>query len=482
VIPLTLAEVAAATAGKLTDDADPARPATGAVVADSREVGPGDLFVALPGERVDGHDFAAAALAAGAAAVLSTRPAGGPTIVVAHPLVALGRLARAVVDRLPGLTVIGVTGSSGKTSTKDLLAAVLARAGETVAPAGSYNNELGVPLTVLRCDAATRFLVVEMGARGPGHIGYLCRLVRPGVGVVLNVGSAHVGEFGGREAIAQAKGELVESLGAGGVAVLNVDDALVDAMSERTVARVIRFGRAERADVRAADVTLDAAARASFTLVTPEGTAPVQLRLHGEHHVANALATAAVGTALGLDAAGVAESLSAAEPVSRWRMEVRTRPDGAVVVNDAYNANPESVAAALRALAAMTPSGGRSWAVLGEMLELGDASAAEHHAVGEHAAKLGVDRVVAVGPGARPVAQGAGAAGAAVADADGALALVAPQLGPGDVVLVKASRSVGLDRLAAALLGAGPPDTAAGPPPPGEPPADTVRTDGASLR
>jgi UDP-N-acetylmuramoyl-tripeptide--D-alanyl-D-alanine ligase len=464
VIPLPLAEVAAAVGGHLADGAAPDAVVTGAVTADSRRAGAGGLFVALPGDHADGHDYAHDAVDAGAVAVLAARPVGVPAVVVDDPLVALGALAHAVLERLPGVTVVGVTGSSGKTGTKDLLAAVLAVAGPTVSPEGSFNNELGVPLTVLRADAATRFLVVEMGARGPGHIAYLCRIAPPRVGVVLNVGAAHAGEFGGRDATARAKGELVEALGPDGVAVLNLDDPLVAAMDRRTPARVVRVGRDPGADVRAEDVTLDAAARPSFTLVTSRGEAPVTLPLHGAHHVGNALAAAAVALEAGLEPAAIAAALGAAGPASRWRMEVATRPDGVTVVNDAYNANPDSVRAALEAVAAMArgPAGpaGRSrrgWAVLGEMLELGDDSVAEHAAAGRAAAELGL-AVVAVGPGAAPAAEAAAAAGTeahAVAFAAEASALLAARLRPGDVVLVKASRGIGLDVLAAELLTVG---------------------------
>jgi UDP-N-acetylmuramoyl-tripeptide--D-alanyl-D-alanine ligase len=448
VIPLTLAEVAAATGGRPAGGADERATVTAGVVADSRQVTPGGLFVALPGERVDGHDFAAAALAAGAVAVLAGREVGGPAVVVDDPLLALGRLARAVIDRAAGLTVVGVTGSSGKTSTKDLLAVLLAAAGPTVAPSGSFNNELGLPLTALRVESGTRFLVAEMGARTPGNITYLCDVTPPRIAVVLNVGAAHSGVFGSIEVTARTKGELVAALADDGVAVLNADDPLVAAMAGLTGARVVRVGRGDDADVRAVDVRLDAAARPSFRLVTAQGEADVALRLHGEHHVGNALAAAAVGLEAGLTVADVARLLSTAEPGSRWRMDVRTRADGVTVVNDAYNANPDSVRAALRALAAMGRGERPTWAVLGEMLELGDASAAQHEAMGAFAAGLGVTHVVAVGDGAagRALADGAGPDRALVVPgAAAALELLRDRVAPGDVVLVKASRAVGLE-------------------------------------
>lgn len=482
-IPLTLAEVAAATGGRLVGGADGASVVTGTVVADSRQVTPGGLFVALPGARVDGHRFAGAAFEAGAVAAVGVREVGGPVVLVDDPLIAIGRLARAVVDRAvvdraTGLAVVGVTGSSGKTSTKDLLAAVLAAAGPTVAPAGSFNNELGLPLTALQVDAATRFLVAEMGARNPGNITYLCGITPPRIAVVLNVGAAHAGVFGTIEVTARTKAELVAALPADGVAVLNADDPRVAAMADLTAARVVRVGRGEGSDVRAVDVRLDEQARARFRLVTAAGQAQVALRLHGEHHVGNALAAAAVGLEAGLGVERVAELLSAAEPSSRWRMDVRTRPDGVTVVNDAYNANPDSMHAALRALAAMGATGAasdgpgpgrsdgpgpgrgprRTWAVLGEMLELGESSDAEHAAAGAGAVALGVTRVVGVGSGAgRRIAEGAGDRGSWVPGVDEALALLAEQVAPGDVVLVKASRAVGLEVVGERLLTAGTP-------------------------
>lgn len=494
-IPLRLTEVAALVGGRVElpdrgtgearssaepgmDAADPV--VSGSVEIDSRAVGPGGLFVALPGEHVDGHDFAAAAVAGGAVGVLAARPVAVPAVVVDDVVEALGRLARGVLDRLSGPgptasadqneetatvptvlpvpTVVGVTGSSGKTTTKDLLAQVLAPLGPVVAPRGSFNNELGLPLTVLRADAGTRTLVAEMGARGPGQITHLCGIAPPQVGVVLNVGSAHLGVFGDREAIARAKGELVEALHAHGVAVLNADDPVVRRLAERTSATVVMFGESVHADVRAEDVRLDPQGRATFRLVRPDGTADVALALHGEHHVANALATAAVAQALGLDVAATAAGLSGARALSRWRMEVIERADGVTVVNDAYNANPDSVRAALKALVAMGGEGRRTWAVLGEMLELGEDSAEEHDAVGRLAVRLDVDRLVAVGEGARAIHLGAahegswGEESAYAPDVDAALALLHEQLRPGDLVLVKASRAAGLEVLAARLL------------------------------
>ncbi|MFI9049741.1 UDP-N-acetylmuramoyl-tripeptide--D-alanyl-D-alanine ligase [Streptomyces sp. NPDC053427] len=462
-ISLSLAEIASIVGGQMHDIPDADRTVTGPVVMDSRQVRPGGLFVAFAGERVDGHDFAAGAVEAGAVAVLAARPVGAPAIVVDDVIAALGALARAVVGRL-GTKVVALTGSAGKTSTKDLIAQLLQRHGPTVWPEGNLNNEIGLPLTALRADATTRHLVLEMGARGVGHIRYLAELTPPEIGVVLNVGTAHIGEFGGREQIAVAKGELVEALPAHGIAVLNADDPYVRAMAERTKARTVLFGEAESADIRAENVRLSDLGQPAFTLHTPSGCSDVTMRLYGEHHVSNALAAAAVAHELGMPVDEIATALSEAGTLSRWRMEVSERADGVTVVNDAYNANPESMRAALRALVAMGAAakakGGRTWAVLGEMAELGEDSLAEHDAVGRLVVRLNVSKLVAVG--GREAAwldMGAknegswGEESVHVSDARAAVDLLRSELQPGDVVLVKASRSVGLERVAAALLG-----------------------------
>ncbi|MBV1937735.1 UDP-N-acetylmuramoyl-tripeptide--D-alanyl-D-alanine ligase [Streptomyces sp. BV286] len=456
-IALSLAEIASVVGGQTHDIPDPSVQVTGQVVRDSREVEPGSLFVAFAGERVDGHDFAADVVAAGAVAVLASRPVGVPAIVVEDVQSALGALARHVVERL-GATLVALTGSAGKTSTKDLIAQVLRSKAPTVFTPGSLNNEIGLPLTALSATEETRFLVLEMGARGIGHIRYLADLTPPKIGLVLNVGSAHIGEFGGREQIAQAKGELVESLPESGAAVLNADDPLVRAMASRTKARVILFGESGEADVRAENVRLTGSGQPAFRLHTPSGCSEVTMRLYGEHHVSNALAAAAVAHELGMSADEIATALSEAGTLSRWRMEVTERPDGVTVVNDAYNANPESMRAALRALAAMG-KGRRTWAVLGQMAELGDEALAEHDAVGRLAVRLNVSKLVAVGGREASWLQlGAynegswGEESVHVSDAQSAVDLLRSQLRPGDVVLVKASRSVGLERVAQALV------------------------------
>jgi len=453
VIPLALEEVAAAVGGRLVD-ADPRAAVTGSVEFDSRKVGPGGLFVAFPGEKVDGHDFAAAAVAAGAVAVLGTRQvAGVPMVLCADALDAMACLARAVVDRLPRLTVVGLTGSSGKTTTKDLIAQLLSRLGPTVAPAGTFNNELGHPYTALRADQQTRFLVLEMGARGLGHIRHLCQVAQPRIGVVLNVGVAHIGEFGTVDQTAKAKGELVEALPADGVAVLNADDPRVRAMAGRTAARVVFFGESPEAAVRAEQVSLDERGRASYTLVTSAGSAPVRLSVPGRHQVGNTLAAAAVALEAGMALPDLAVALGELRLVSTRRMDVFDRADGVTVIDDSYNANPASVEAALNALTALARPGAgaangarRTIAVLGYMAELGAYERQGHEQVGELAARLGVDRLVVVGEAAAPIHHGAaavatwGGESVLVADQEAAVALLRAELRPGDVVLVKGSR------------------------------------------
>jgi UDP-N-acetylmuramoyl-tripeptide--D-alanyl-D-alanine ligase len=455
-IPLRLAEAAAAAAGAL-HGADGAAEATGLAV-DSRLVRTGDLFVALPGSRSDGSVFAGAALQAGAVAVVARAGAvgGGPRIEVADPLAALGAIAGAVRGR-SGARVVGITGSTGKTTTKDLLAAALATRLATVANTASFNNEVGLPLTLARLEQGTQALVVEMGARGPGHIASLARLARPEIGVVLNVGVAHMGMFGSQQAIAAAKGELVEALPAGGTAVLNADDPLVAAMAARTAARVLAFGVSHPgAAVRAEGISLDADGRAHFKLRTPEGSAEASLPAPGEHLVSDALAAAAAASALGLEPEEIAAGLRAAR-LSPMRMQVGRRPDGLTVINDAYNANPASMAASLKTLAAARRDG-RAVAVLGEMAELGGRALSEHDRVGRLVARLGIDRLVGVGELGAAIVRAARMEGmwpeeaVAVADADAAMAVLGHWLRPGDVVLVKASRVIALDRVAERLL------------------------------
>ena len=455
-IPMTLAEVAGVVGGRLVDG-EPDIVVTVAA-SDDRDCVPGTLFAAIRGERVDGHDFISSARERGAVAALTTRPVGSPAIVVDDVVASLGMLASYVIQRLPGTLVMGLTGSSGKTTTKDLLAAILAPHGETVAPRGSFNSEVGLPLTVLSCTTRTRYLVLEMGMRGRTHIAYLCQIAHPSIAGVINVGSAHIELLGSREAIAEAKAEIIDDLPADGTAIMHADNPLVMGQAGRTSAPIMTFGEAADAVVRASDVTLDALARPRFTLHWQGSAVPVQLTLSGEHQVANALAATAFALAAGIDLADIVAVLETYQSPSKWRMEVTERPDGVTVINDAYNANPESVRAALKALVAMGNQERRTWAVIGEMRELGDHSIEEHDAIGRLAVRLDVSKLVAVGEGARPVHLGAAHEGSWgeesmwVPDVDAAIALLREQVQPGDIVLVKASRSIGLEKVAEALL------------------------------
>ncbi|MFF0311947.1 UDP-N-acetylmuramoyl-tripeptide--D-alanyl-D-alanine ligase [Streptosporangium sp. NPDC004379] len=456
---MTLNEIARVVGATMHDVRDPETPVTAPSVVDSREVAPGGLFAATVGVRADGHDHAAGAVAGGAVAVLASRPVGVPALVVEDVQFALGLLARHLLGRISP-TVIGLTGSVGKTTTKDLLAQVLERHAATVATDRSFNNELGLPLTVLRADAATRYLVLEMGAGRKGDLRYLTGIAPPRVGLVLNVGTAHVERMGGRIAdVAEAKGELVEALPADGFALLNADDPYVLGMAGRTRARILLYGRSPEAPVRAEDVRMRDGARTAFELVTPSGRAPVELDLMGGHQVGNALAAAAAATALGLDAAGIADGLSCARRRSAGRLEIVERPDGVTVVDDAYNANPESMRAGLRAVKALAGAR-RTVAVLGAMGQQADASRARHAEIGRLVADLRFDVLIAVGAG-DPLAMAEAAEAAdrgvtvhAAEDVAEALRLATALLEPGDVVFVKASSEVGLGACARALAGA----------------------------
>ncbi|MDH6577355.1 UDP-N-acetylmuramoyl-tripeptide--D-alanyl-D-alanine ligase [Kitasatospora sp. MAP5-34] len=461
-VPMTLQEIAETVRGTLYRVPDPGAVVDRPAVVDSRLAEPGSLFVALPGERTDGHLFAAAAVGAGAVAVLASRPVDGPAIIVRDVLEALAELARAVLARLDLPTVIALTGSAGKTSTKDLLAQVLRTMDTTVATPLSFNNEIGLPLTVLHTDVGTRHLLLEMGASRAGHIAHLTGIAAPAVGLVINVGTAHLGEFGGsKEAIAAAKGELVEALPPDGLAVLNADDPYVMSMASRSLAPVLTFGRLG-GEIRATGIALDEAGRPSFTLTWQGAGARVRLGMYGEHHVANATAAAAVALGLGAGLGQVAEALSAARQLTPGRMEVGERPDGVTVVNDAFNANPDSMAVALRALAAMAGGRRRVVAVLGEMRELGPESGSHHVELGRRVAATGVTDLIAVGGAEAALMHGqallAGVTSTLVADRDAALELLRDYLEPGDLVLVKGSHSTGLEDTARRLTN---PDAAA---------------------
>ncbi|WP_062318388.1 UDP-N-acetylmuramoyl-tripeptide--D-alanyl-D-alanine ligase [Demequina maris] len=454
--PVTAQWIANAVGGTLAADVD--TPVSG-VEKDSRAIEPGFLYVAFVGERVDGHDYVPQAVAAGASLCLVSEPVDAPHVLVADVQAALGSLARAYLALLRaegGITVIGITGSNGKTTTKDLLAQALP---DVVAPVGSFNNEIGMPLTVLRADLSTRFLVLEMGASGLGHIDYLTSIAPLDVAVALTVGTAHMGEYASPDDVAVAKSEIVTGLVPGGVAVLNADDARVAPMAA-LAERAVMFGIGH-GDLAARDVTSDRG-RASFEVVRA-GEPPLELprrtlALVGEHHVTNALAALAVCLEVGLDPATAWERVAAAGPVSAHRMALTERADGVTIIDDAYNASIESVRAALRALK-LVADGGRTVAVLGEIRELGDASVTIHEQIGTDVVRLRIDRTIIVGAGARPafvaaVREGSWGDEAAYVDTIGeARALLEETLRPGDTVLVKASHGSGLWELADQLVG-----------------------------
>lgn len=459
-IPITLAQAARDAGSEAGADVM----VTG-VVSDTRQITGGELFVAIAGERVDGSTLAGAAIEAGASGVLTADPkltadSGAPAdriIAVEDPLIALGALAgeslRRAREANPSLKVVAVTGSVGKTTTKDLLASLLAIRGPIIAPPGSFNNELGLPLTVLRAGEDTATLVLEMGADHIGNIDYLTSIAPPDVSVVLAVARAHLGEFGGIENVAKAKSELVTGTKPDGVVILNAHDDRVRAMANLATAEVHYFGMQGLPGPHAEDVRLDALGHPQFTLVTSRGRAEVTLGLVGAHHVSNALAAAAVADAFGIGPEEIAATLAQTGPASPHRMAVTER-DGILFIDDSYNANPDSMRAGLDALETLG-KGRRKIAVLGAMLELGEASEAEHAAIGEYACKSGVDVVVAVGQEMDALVAGAKAGGIEVVEtgADTAIDALSPIMADGDVILFKGSNGSGVWRVADALVG-----------------------------
>jgi len=421
---------------------------TQAAVINSSEAIAGSLFLAIKGERVDGHDFVADARTHGAVLTLSTKSVAGSHIVVADVVVALGKLAQHVRSNLLNLTVIGITGSQGKTTTKELLTAILSAAAPTVAPHGNFNNEIGAPLSLLHCTEETKYCVVEMGARHKGDIAHLCSIAQPNIGLVLKVGTAHLGEFGSVEAIAQTKSELISSLSADAIGILGTYDDFTPKMAALHKGKNLTFGEGPECDIRATDIEVREG-RAHFDLVTPEGRSAVGLRIVGLHQVANALAVASVATVLGFSLDQIASGLSTAESQAKWRMEIEELPS-LVLINDAYNASPEATAAALQTLVLFAQErGGESWAFLGKMHELGESSDADHAGVGTLASELGIDHLVCVGAPQYGAQIAAGSATTVHLCADKAEALaVAAHINPGDVALVKASRSEKLEELA----------------------------------
>ena len=455
-ISLTLAELTAAANGtlRLTSGAHDYDEISGSVQTDSRLITPGSIFIALPGEVSDGHLFAQSAIDAGAALLIVDHALELPVsqVVVEDTLTALADLARFVVARVRsngGLKVIGITGSNGKTTTKNMLGAMLETAGPTIAPPGSFNNQVGAPLSMLSVDLDTRFLIVEMGAAGIGEIARTVGIAIPDISVVLMVGLAHAGEFGGIEQTQRAKSEIVTQLPADAAAVLNIDDERVVAMAALTRARPVWFGLDARADVRADDLRATASGTA-FTLMVGDVHRPVLLRILGEHHVMNALAALAVAIELGIDLDTAIAALEAVPRAERWRMEVLTRADGIVVINDAYNASPDSMSAALKTLAQIIEPGQRSIAILGEMAALGKFSDEEHDRIGRLVVRLNIQKLIVVGHGARHIHNAAGLEGSwdgesmLVATADEAYDRIRDDLRAGDVVLVKSSKSANL--------------------------------------
>lgn len=438
-IALTLEEIAKIVGGKTFGDST--KVISAAPVFDSREASHGSLFLALVGEAADGHNFAQDAQSRGATGVMTTREVQGNGVVVSDVLSAVRALASYVRKQLPDLKVIGITGSSGKTTTKDLLASILSSRAECVWTKASFNNELGAPITLLECDAETKYCILEMGARHQGDIAALCEMAKPNVGVVLRVGTAHLGEFGSVEKIAETKSEMIQGLGPDAMAVLGTYDPHTKAMNSLHKGKVIYFGQDSRDDVRATDVEMREA-RPHFDLVTPAGREAVGMRLIGAHQISNALAAAAVCTALDIPIEVIASGLSTADLASKWRMQITDVQD-LLIINDSYNANPESMNAALDSLVLFTQeSGGSSWAFLGQMHELGAQSNALHASVAAHAHELGIDQLVSIGT--RSFAEGIPAQSATTLhyceDIAQALSLVS-HFEPGDVVLVKASRS-----------------------------------------
>jgi len=460
-------ETIAAVTGAQVLLGEPDRSVTGLVV-DSRHVHAGCAFAALLGEKADGHDFLRDALHAGARLVLVSRPVeelsedivlaaqrDAAVLRVADVLFAVQEIAAWHRSRLR-CAVVGVTGSTGKTSTKDFLNAVLGTSMRVAATTGNRNNELGVPLTLLSAGSEADVLVVEMGMRGLGQIARLCEIARPDFGLITNVGTSHLEILGTQDAVANAKSELVEAIPSDGAVFLNGDDAYSEAIALVAKAPVVYYGLGENCDVRAENITLDAESRASFDLVTAQGTVHAALPVPGRHNVYNALAAAAVALRLAVKTEQIAEGLSSAA-LTPMRMETLTSASGVVIVNDAYNANPVSMAAAVDTLAEMQVTGKRV-AVLGDMAELGSLSELAHFRVGEQVASRPVDALITVGERALRIADGAKAKGMdpdtvrACLSVEEAVEVLDDTLASGDVVLVKASRVMGLEAVVEGIV------------------------------
>jgi UDP-N-acetylmuramoyl-tripeptide--D-alanyl-D-alanine ligase len=459
---LTLGQICDIVGGDLIGD--PAIKVSG-ISIDSRLCKSGDLFAAIVGERVDGHDYVSQALSGGARALLTSRQVEGSQVIVPaspdafDPVIhAIAKISTHVRSLMRGVEVIGITGSSGKTSTKDMIGQVLAHAAITHAPSGSQNNELGLPLTLISAPQDVKYLVAEMGMRGLGHITYLCELAQPTIGVITNVGRAHIGEVGSIEGIAKAKSELVRAIQPSGVVVLNADDHRVMAMREFTEATVFTYGFASTADVRAENLQLSAYGSYNFDLVYRGERIPASIPMLGEHNVLNALAAAAVGVAVGMEVTDIARALTTLKQMSKWRMEVHQIPGNVTIINDAYNANPESMTAALETLAAI-PATGKTFSILGKMHELGNDSDAIHAQIAKLASELGVTQVIAVGEEAKAyglpdltseakTSEGKSQKSVWLPDFDSACDYIVNEVKSGDILLFKASRAEQFEVLA----------------------------------
>jgi UDP-N-acetylmuramoyl-tripeptide--D-alanyl-D-alanine ligase len=450
-ISLPISKIAEIVEGKLLNIAHPNELVNQIPELDSRKVDESHFFVALKGEHVDGHEYSESAILAGAKFVLASREVSSPSILVADVTMALAKLATFLRSQLIGMKVIAITGSQGKTTTKDLAAHILQSVGESVANIGSLNNDLGVPLTLLRCNENTKYCIVEMGARHLGDIARLMEIASPDIGVALVVGNAHLGEFGSRADIAEAKSEIISGLAEGSTAILGTYDEFTPRMADGLKLKVLTFGESSGCDVRASDQEFREG-RAHFDLVTEQGRTAVGLQLLGMHQVANALAAAAIATALEIPLETIAAALSTAEATSKWRMALMEE-DELLLINDSYNSNPESAAAALRTLVLLAQErGGETWAILGRMQELGASSASEHQRIGKLASDIGVDHLVAIGTRDYLNSDSSGAMVEHYFEKNEQALEIVAHLSPGDVVLVKASRSEEFEKLANSIV------------------------------
>ncbi len=461
-LKLTTLEIARIVSAELIGSAEVI--VTGSVETDSRKVTAGSLFVAKPGEETDGHLFIEDAISNGAVAALVERPMSAdiPQLLVSDVVLAMGSLAKYVVAEVKSkgkLQVVGVTGSNGKTTTKNMLGNILSHFGPTVAPQESYNNEVGAPYSMLRISEDTAFLVVELGAGGPGSIRYLAQMCQPDIGIELKVGLAHAGEFGGIENTQSIKAELVEELGADAIALLNADDAYVMQMQSVTKAQVLTFGTQTDSNYFASQIS-GSIEGTGFLFHSPNREPKkVQLQILGEHHVFNAMAALATADQLHLDMDTAIKAIEAMPLAERWRMELHRRPDGLTVINDAYNASPDSMKAALQTLAELgRQTGKKTVAILGEMAELGEYSITEHDAIGRIVVRLNLGQLVVIGAGAKLIHMGATQEGSWDGESKyfeqiyEAEQYLREMLTGEEIVLVKSSKSANLRYLGDALL------------------------------